>query len=60
MLLIFLQMFRKRKKKKETDKTETENKYKHALHPKRFRLDILIKEVINRWWNPYIGEFSNL
>jgi hypothetical protein len=43
-----------------TDKKGAENKYKHALSQKRFQLHILIKDVISRGWNPYIGEISNL
>lgn len=53
-------MFREMEEGTVTDKIGTENKHKHALSQKRFCLDILIKDVINRWWNPYIGEFSTV
>lgn len=53
-------LLEKEKKREKTDNTGRENKYKHALSQKRFPLDILIKDVINRWWNLYIEEFSNL
>ena len=51
---------REKEKKMVTYKTRTENKHKHALSQKRFWLGILIKDVINRWWNSYIGEFSTV
>lgn len=56
----FCKCSERRKKKKKTVKKGAENKYKHALSQKRFWLDILIKDVINRGWNPYIGEFTKL
>lgn len=60
IVFIFLQMLLGRYKKLETGKTGTVNKCKNALSQKRFLLDILIKDVISRWWNPHIGELSDL